>query len=291
MADLPAASVGPMRNPKRELARFYARLVVVLAVLTAVLAVLAGHFSDASILAGVLLVGGGLVFAYTCGALMARSAARGVDRQLEEFRRGQHLAVWHCSADEWRRFAEAFRQRVGKEEGKIRLAMMGIFAAIGALFGGCTGFACGADVGVGEVVGVLLGVLLGAPIGAGLGFAYDWASGWGPRSAARRRYRHARGGGGPTYVGPKGAYSNGEFHGWGDVWSKLLSASFVEGDPPYLHLILGRPGTTENAPEDVFVPVPAGHEDEARKTAGRLQGSAPGRQRQPKTQKNPRGRR
>jgi hypothetical protein len=95
-----------INNPRRQLIRFYARLVIVLALLTAVLAVLAGYFGDTALLVVVLVVGGGLVFAYTCGALMARSAAGGVDRQLEDFRHDKHLAVWHCSADEWRQFAD-----------------------------------------------------------------------------------------------------------------------------------------------------------------------------------------
>jgi hypothetical protein len=268
-----------MKNPMRELARFYARLVLVLAPLTALLAVLTALYIDVALMAGVLVVGGGLVFAYSCGALMARAAARGVDDQLEKFRRGQHLAVWHCSEDEWRRFAEAERQRVGKQEGPIQLLMVGVFAAGGVLVGIGVGMAFGEERGSGgEVIGALLGACLGGLVGAGCGLAYDWVTGRRVRSSARRTYRQALRGGGPTFIGPAGAYSLGEFHGWGDVWGDLLAASFVEGEPACLHLVLGRNGASDTVPEDLFIPVPAGQEEEARKIAARLQGSAPRRE-------------
>jgi hypothetical protein len=257
MATHPPLSVAPLINPMRQRARFYGRLVAVLVPLTAVLAVLAGFYADVGILAGVLVVGCSLGFAYTCGALMARSAARGVDRQLEEFRRGQVLVVWHCSAEEWRRFAEAERGRVGKVEGKIRLLMVAVFAVFGIV--------------IGAAVAGVVGALVGALIGAALGLAYDEASGWRTRATARRRYRHARRGGGPTYLGAEGVYTSGEFHGWNSLWEQLQGATFFPGDPPYLHLLFGRPvadstfpGATQYLPEDLCIPVPACHEAEAR---------------------------
>jgi hypothetical protein len=274
----------PIENPKRRLARFYARLVVVLLVLTVALELLAWNFSDLAAVITVAVVGGALVFAYGCGALMARSAAKRVDRQIEEFRRGRALALWRCSADEWRRFAEAERDRLGKDEKNVQLLMLGIFAAMGALPGGIAGkvYVEEAEAGtIDTLLAVIVGGLLGALAGVVFGFIYDWLSGWGPRSAARRRYWHALHVGGPSFIGATGVYTNGEFFGWGDVWGSLLFADFVDADPPYLQLVLGRPqasriapGTTDNVPEDVRIPVPAGCAEEAQEVVEILQGKS-----------------
>jgi hypothetical protein len=286
VANLPVPSeefLKDVQNPRRQLARFYARLVIILALLTAVLAVLAGYFGDTALLVVVLVVGSGLVFAYTCGALMARSAAGGVDRQLEDFRHDKHLAVWHCSADEWRQFAEVQR-RLLQEEGKLQLIVVGTWAGIFGLFGTIAGFAWNAEHGgVVGVIGIVVSATGGILAGAIFGLACDWFFGMGP-SAARRRYRRALSGGGPTCIGPKGAYTNGEFHGWGDRWCRLRAASFVEDHPPHLHLVLARPqadpsvpGTSTDALEDLCIPVPAGHEDEARQVVQLLGGPGGGR--------------
>jgi hypothetical protein len=253
-------------------------MVIVLASLTAVLGLLAGYFSDTALLVAVLVVGGGLVLAYACGALMARSAARGVDRQLEDFRHEKYLAVWHCSAEEWRQFAEVQR-RLAQEEVKLQRIVVRTWAAIFGLVGTVAGFAWHAERGgVVGVLGIVVGAALGVLAGTGFGLACDWFYGMGP-SAARRRYRNALRGGGPTCIGPTGVYTNGEFHGWGDLWCGLRAVSFVEDHPPHLHLRLGRPqadanvaGASIDALEDVCIPVPAGHEDEARQIVHLLDG-------------------
>jgi hypothetical protein len=280
VGNLPASSEEfpkNVKNPRRELARFYVRLVIVLGLLTVVLAVLAGYFSDTALVVGVLVPGCSLVFAYTCGALMARSAARGVDRQLEEFRHEQHLAVWHCSADEWRQFAEVQRRLV-QEERKLQLIVVGTWAAISGLIGAIAGFAWNAERGgVVGVIGIVLGIAGGVLAGAGFGFAVDWFYSMGP-AAHRRRYRSALRGGGPTYIGRNGAYTNGELHSWGDLWSGLCEVSFLEDPCPHLHLVLGRPQADSDALEDVCIPVPAGHKDEARQVVQLLGGPRGGPQ-------------
>jgi hypothetical protein len=289
MANLPVKLVEPpvsIPNPKLQLAGFYTRLAIVLAILTAVAAVLAGKFSDTAMLIAVLVVGCTLVFAFTCGVFMARYAARGVERQLEEFRCGAYLAVWHCSEEEWRNFAEAEYRRISKEEGQIGLVLVGVWAGIVGVIGGIAGFALQEDLGwFAGVIGIVLGVLLGA----GAGYINHLATS--PISAAKRRYRNAILGGGPIYIGTSGVYTNGEYRGWGDVWGNLSAATVVDGKPAYLHVILERAqanpnmgvsagtqdevffalsGTSTTAQTDVCIPVPAGHEDEARKIAKQL---------------------
>jgi hypothetical protein len=281
MANLPVPSEElpkDIPNPRRQSARLYARAAVVLAPLTGVLAVLAGLSGAFALLGGVILpVGCALVFAYSYGALRARSDARAVDRQLEDFRRGRALAVWHCSAEEWRRFTEV-AARILKEEVRLDWILAGIWAALGGVPGTVAGFVW-FDVhgGVVGVIGIPLGLVGGVLFGLGFSFACDRLYGMGS-SAARRRYRRALRGGGPTYFGRTGVYTCGEFHAWGDGWCQLRYVRLVEGDPSYLRLVLGRPvpsgqGGTIDVLEDVCVPVPAGHLAEARKVVGALGGS------------------
>ena len=258
----------PMLNPMRWRFVFYSWLAGGLAVLTVVLAFLAGYFIDTTMLVLVVVFGCTLVFAYVCGALIARYGIAGVDRQLDEFRRGEGLTVWHCSPDEWKRFAEVERGRLNRDEGMIRQIVVGAFAIVGLLSG--------------AIAEGVLGALIGGAVGVILGLGYDLLSGWWPRYTAWRRYRYARRGGGPTYIGPRGVLVHREFHPWDSVWGGLRLADLVLGDPPYLHLIFAvppadpsMPGATVDAPFDICIPVPAGHEDEARKIAGLLGGQAP----------------
>jgi hypothetical protein len=257
----------PMLNPMRWRFVLYLRLAGALALLTMLLAFLAAYFSDTAMIIAVVVVGGALVLAYGCGALIARHGIADVDRQLDEFRRGEGLIVWHCSPDEWRRFADVERERLGKDESAVQQIMVAVFAGIGLLVGA---FAEG-----------LLGAMIGGAVGAVLGLAYDWASGWWPRYTAWRRYRYARTGGGPTCIGRRGVFAYGEFHHWDSVWGGLCLADLVPSDPSYLHLVFAQPvadatvpGATVDAPFDVCIPVPPGREDEARTIAGLLAGTS-----------------
>jgi hypothetical protein len=83
-------------------------------------------------------------------------------------------------------------------------------------------------------------------------------------------YRQNRLHPGDVYIGLSGALISRAFHYWKLSAAFLRSASFEEGDPPYIQLLYSSPSGRAQGEYTARFPVPRAHESEARQVIARL---------------------
>jgi hypothetical protein len=195
-------------------------------------------------------------------ALMVTYYAGRVGTQLLAFGRGEHLAHWTYTPDEWGRFLSS--PLAPEHALKRRPHVVRVCAAV-----------------TGLLYGLVLSTLLSAPTpgadeddlkafalflsGLLVGGAAGWIAGWivgglalwirGRTVDRAPRRREA-------YVGRGGLYLDGTVETWAAFGLYLNSVKLLEADPPVLEFYLS---DIDDNTRTVHLPVPAGREAEARK--------------------------
>lgn len=192
-----------------------------------------------------VLAGTGVVLALV-GGIMYPILTRQADAALAAFERGEYLAHWTYTADEWERFAR----------GELKEARAGLWMApllLGTIFGVLAG-------PVGERI---LAAVIAAAAAGGFGFGGAWVY-----ARVRGGMTRVRPGVPPeVYVGEQALYVNGWYTAWGSAGLlRLRSVRFLPGDPATVQFAVGA-GASRS---EVRVPVPAGREAEAQALVDRL---------------------
>jgi hypothetical protein len=197
-----------------------------------------------------LMVGlaGGFVFTLSGG--LHYIVVRQADRDLAAFRRGEYLAHWTYTGDEWPRLIRA-EAAAAKRFWWFGPLFIGIFGAVLA-------FAWPNDIPGRLLAMVVVGAALGA---AGCGLAWLDTRRW------RRFLRVVQETPPDVYVGPRGLYVNGRYY----VFSgRLLVRCILSGERPAAMEFKLNP-VARAYRFQVRVPVPGGREEEAEALARHFQ--------------------
>lgn len=177
-------------------------------------------------------------------AYVYQRLAKEQDRLLEK---SDFLVHWTYSDAEWLAFA-ADDYAADKREKKILFFMIGGFAIffgiLWPIFDHKAGF-------------VVSGAMIGLIAFTG---CIAWLSAWLPHHRNLKTK-------GEAFIGRQGAFLNGRMHAWRMLGGRLKSATFKEGSPAQVVIIYSTPGGKGRQSYTARIPVPAGHEDEARKVA------------------------
>jgi hypothetical protein len=189
------------------------------------------------------------------GGLVHPFVVRQADRDLAAFQRGDYLAHWTYTADEWRRLVRA---EVAAEK-----RTWWVVPLLFGVFGGVGGFLLWPN----EILGRLLAMVPAAVV---LG-AVGWVLIWQVRRKTRRFLRVVQETPPDVYVGPRGLYFNGRYL----FFSMTYRVRFISGRPAYLALKSYRwmwsHSMSQSGFVDLRVPVPEGREEEAKALVSRLQ--------------------
>lgn len=165
------------------------------------------------------------------------------------------LAHWTYSPEEWTRYTEVEHQR--NKAGKRRLFFLiaGIAVVVGAALS-----IVNQEIWRAMTMGTA-GLIAFMAIVAYISVL----------SEHRRNRRHL----GEAYIGTGGAVLNRDIHYWKLPASFLHSVIYREGDDPYLELEYSGQAGYGRGLYTARIPVPRGHEEEAREVAAALQPSGP----------------
>jgi hypothetical protein len=159
---------------------------------------------------------------------------------------GEHVvARWTYSPEEWRRYTEAERKR----QGGWRLGLFLVIAFFIYLFSGIIW------IGDHEHGPTVFLIMTGVAAVVGLAAFLSWAIPY------RRNLRRV----GEAVISARGLLLNGVFHEWMAKGASLDSVVWKKGKPPCLEFSYTYPGQRNRATSTVYVPVPEGREEEARR--------------------------
>jgi hypothetical protein len=265
IADAIPVSTAPLINPLHRVVRVFAYLALGFVSLPLGLLVVSAQVWGWAQVFGAIFGLAMLIAAVICGI-----CARFVSHRLKRFQMGDHLVHWTYTKEEWLGFA------AGEWKHRTELARQASY--VGLFTGGIAGLVLGAAVGdvlldsVPWIVTGLLGALLLALVGLSCGLL----TGCIIRRFARRKHQRMCQRVGEAYIGRDAAYCDGSYWSWTMPGCSLERLELVAGPRGTLQFTLrvwqGRTGTV---PHTYRIPVPAGHEEEAREVIARLTGQEP----------------
>jgi hypothetical protein len=177
-------------------------------------------------------------------------AARVADRELAAFERGEFLAHWTYSEQEWRSFHDAERRRANTVLlwASVSLVAVALVLVAVGLFTPTDRGAWLAAAGAVGLTAALVAALLGGANAAG----------------HRRSFTSTR----EAFVGRESAFINGTHHRWTALGTTLDTVELLPagpaGQPAAIQFNLLLQSRHGRGSQSVRVPVPAGREDEAR---------------------------
>jgi uncharacterized membrane protein HdeD (DUF308 family) len=160
------------------------------------------------------------------------------------------LAHWTYSADEWSRYTEAEHLRDKKDKWQLFRLITIIAVIVGVVF-----VIIDHEAGL-FVLAIIAGLILIIAFTA-------WAS-------IASAYRQNRSQLGEVYIGMSGALLGRAFHYWKLPTAFLRSATFQEGDPPFIQLDYSSPSGQARGEYTARFPIPRGHEEEAKQVLAQL---------------------
>jgi hypothetical protein len=253
---------GPLANPFVLARRILWGIVIgVDVVIGGGLAVLGAVLHDSTLPVVGLWVGAAVTMVFAAVILFLGPTVRRVEEELAAFRRGECLAHWMYTEDEWRNFAE-FKWQDAREWGYAAPVAVAILIALvlglplwGAYFE-ASAVAALPCFGLCTVAGALAGLGIGRLI----------------RLLAWRRYQRRLRAVGEAYLGEGGIYFEGTYSRWGSWGTRFSGARIREGDPPMVVVTLTSGAGSRQYTNDVQVPIPAGRDGEAERIVARWQG-------------------
>jgi hypothetical protein len=178
-------------------------------------------------------------------------AKRWEAKEVASLRAGQGvLAHWTYTADEWRHYAARERARARK----LFIIIACVLAAV--LLIPFTQLALSSRGGFDRSTAEAMLVAL-VPV------AFVVAIVWVVTVLPTRRL--SREAPGDAYISPDGALIHDRYYPWTYMMSSLRSVRLEEGDPSVVEFTWTSPGYRTSQTHSVRVPVPRGHEDEARR--------------------------
>jgi hypothetical protein len=234
-AEAPRHLVNPLRAQLRLMGAIFGSLVLLGLAVAGVL-----RHNQLAVILGLTLAGCMafvLLFVTFCMAVFVIPKA---DRELAAFGRGEYLAHWTWTPEEWERF-------VRTEKRSWRACVWIVPLAMFLIAGACAVW--------GDEDGSLL-----ASIFAALGGVMTIVA-WAVATSRKRFFERGRRSRPHAYIGPLSLYFNGAYHSWTSFGTSLGGVQLIDGPPLMVEFRL----EVGDYSSEVWVPVPAGREEEARR--------------------------
>jgi hypothetical protein len=226
----------------------------------------------------ILFVSLSFSMAMVLSALLTIPTARQADRSFDDFRKGDLLAEWSYTPEEWETFVYGEMRRRWRAGWVIFGLCGGVSAASGLIIAWAASSTLSSRL---THCGYVLAGL------AGMSVPFSFLLRWILNSKARALRANPK-----AMIGRRAVYCGGDFDLWGGLWT--VRSATVKQDPPMLEIVVGytrnagramqvvdllsavtgHPTTTSSMVNCYRIPIPAGQMQQAREIAGVLMPAA-----------------